>query len=621
MALIVSAATGNFNATATWVGGVVPTIGDEAQAANGHTVTITANTTCDMVSNAGTGTFVINSGVILTANVQNKASTNNIPCIGYSGTGASPRIVGNLTGGTAYYRSAVLNAGSGSIEIQGNCVGGNDAPAVLNTGAGTITISGNLTGGTGGNGHAVLNNLNGSIIVTSGNVIGGAVSAINNASGGSVTVNGNVTGGTAAGSAGVRNASTSTAVTITGTCTGGTNATASGIINVLTGSVTLNGSSIGGTGTSAGPGVQNSSTGNVFVTRAVGNGVGPGSTGISAAVGVANAGLGIVEIEALEYGTRGQSPTSGTGIRLKKANTNVAVFNFCDTAGAKTLIDATQNAAMPAASNVRSGVSYASGALTGSCAVPAASSVAFGVPVDNTSGTAVLTPAAIRAELATELERIDTTISSRLSPSGTLATVTTLTNAPTVPTAAEIAAAVEGSLLNEADGQAVLNAIVGAIGNQNLSEVSLVAAIRSDLERSGGKLDSIPTTAAPTAAQNATAVWGASAKVITGGVVDTLTNAPASVTPSDIWSHSARTLTSASGPTAIEIRQEMDSNSTKLANLDSTVSSRLAGSAYTAPSNSDIAAIKGKTDLLETTRLAQCSTVATTGAQLAAALS
>jgi hypothetical protein len=419
----------------------------------------------------------------------------------------------------------------------------------------------------------------------------------------------------------VRNASTSTAVTITGTCTGGTNATASGIINVLTGSVTLNGSSIGGTGTSAGPGVQNSSTGNVFVTRAVGNGFGPGSTGISAAVGVANAGLGIVEIEALEYGTRGQSPTSGTGIRLKKANTNVAVFNFCDTAGAKTLIDATQNAAMPAASNVRSGVSYASGALTGSCAVPAASSVAFGVPVDNTSGTAVLTPAAIRAELATELERIDTTISSRLSPSGTLATVTTLTNAPTVPTAAEIAAAVEGSLLNEADGQAVLNAIVGAIGNQNLSEVSLVAAIRSDLERSGGKLDSIPTTAAPTAAQNATAVWGASAKVITGGVVDTLTNAPASVTPSDIWSHSARTLTSASGPTAIEIRQEMDSNSTKLANLDSTVSSRLAGSAYTAPSNSDIAAIKGKTDLLETTRLAQCSTVATTGAQLAAALS
>ena len=116
-----------------------------------------------------------------------------------------------------------------------------------------------------------------------------------------------------------------------------------------------------------------------------------------------------------------------------------------------------------------------------------------------------------------------------------------------------------------------------------------------------------------------------------------------------------------SAPTVTDIRAEMDSNSTKLANLDATVSSRLAtsgytapptpptaaanatavrtelatelarvdaavstrlaGSAYTAPSNSDVTAIKAKTDLLETTRLAQCSTVATTGAQIAAALS
>lgn len=59
-------------------------------------------------------------------------------------------------------------------------------------------------------------------------------------------------------------------------------------------------------------------------------------------------------------------------------------------------------------------------------------------------------------------------------------------------TAAErtaIATAVEGAILNEGDGQAVLNAIVTAIGNTNLSEVSLVAAIRADLERSGGLLE------------------------------------------------------------------------------------------------------------------------------------
>jgi hypothetical protein len=69
---------------------------------------------------------------------------------------------------------------------------------------------------------------------------------------------------------------------------------------------------------------------------------------------------------------------------------------------------------------------------------------------------------------------------------------------------------------------------------------------------------------------------------------------------------------------ASAVRSEL---STELARVDQAISSRLAGSAYTAPANSDVSAIKAKTDLLETTRLAQCSTVATTGAQLAAALS
>jgi hypothetical protein len=207
----------------------------------------------------------------------------------------------------------------------------------------------------------------------------------------------------------------------------------------------------------------------------------------------------------------------------------------------------------------------------------------YTAPTSAPSASTVAT--AVRTELGTELGRIDQSISSRLASA----------DYTTPPTPAQISAAVEGSLLNEADGQAVLNALVGAIGNQNVDEIALVAAVRADLERTGGKIDSIPTTAAPTAAQNASAVWGASAKVITGGVVDTLTNAPASVTPSDIWSHSARTLTSASGPTAVEIRQEIDANSTK---LDVAVGTRLADADYVEPANSDVAAIKAKTDAL-----------------------
>lgn len=54
-----------------------------------------------------------------------------------------------------------------------------------------------------------------------------------------------------------------------------------------------------------------------------------------------------------------------------------------------------------------------------------------------------------------------------------------------------IAEAVELAILNETDGRAVLNAIVGAIGNSNVDEIALVAAIRVDLERNTGLMDSI----------------------------------------------------------------------------------------------------------------------------------
>lgn len=75
----------------------------------------------------------------------------------------------------------------------------------------------------------------------------------------------------------------------------------------------------------------------------------------------------------------------------------------------------------------------------------------------------------------------------------------TLTSIPdatlSAATIAAIATAVEQSILNEGDGTQVLNAIVGAIGNTNVDEVALVAAIRVDLERAGGSIDLIETKA------------------------------------------------------------------------------------------------------------------------------
>jgi hypothetical protein len=74
-------------------------------------------------------------------------------------------------------------------------------------------------------------------------------------------------------------------------------------------------------------------------------------------------------------------------------------------------------------------------------------------------------------------------------------------------------------------------------------------------------------------------------------------------TAEQIWSYVSRELTTPGAdpvvvPSAADIRSEMDANSTKLAHLDADVSTRLAASGYTAPDNTDIAAIKAKTDLI-----------------------
>ena len=506
---------GNINATDVWAtapagtASAVTFVAGDVLMANSFAITVNISTnlgSTGQVRNDATsgatagGGFVLSDGVTLTANVFAGAS----PCVSISGT-VSASVVGNLNGGTGTGGRAINHSSSGLLTVTATTIAAgsaSDTNGILASGSGSTSITcTSLSAGTGSN-----------------NTPGLRLDST-----GSHSFSGNATGGSLVGCHAYQ-LNAATTATLTGNFTGGSNATAYGAINSVLGNLNIVGQSIGGT---AAPGAHNTSTGTISVTRAVGNGFGPGSTGLTAAAGVNNAAMGVVEFQEIEFGLRGQPPLTGTGFRLKKANTNVAVFNYADTAGAKTLIDATQNAAMPAATDVRFGVSYASGALTGSAYIPAAGSVSLGVPVDATTGTAVLTPAAVWSH------------ATRTITGGMVDTATTLTNSPDVPTEAEIASA----------------------------------------------------------------VWGAATKEITGGTVTTLTNAPSVPSASAI---------------ASQVRSEL---SVELGRVDQAISSRLAGSAYTAPANSDIAAVKAKTDLLETTRLAQCSTVATTGAQLAAALS
>lgn len=59
-----------------------------------------------------------------------------------------------------------------------------------------------------------------------------------------------------------------------------------------------------------------------------------------------------------------------------------------------------------------------------------------------------------------------------------------------------LAAVIEAALLADGDGQAFVNAIVAAIGNTNVDQAVLIAAIRADIERAGGMLSTKATLAA-----------------------------------------------------------------------------------------------------------------------------
>ena len=74
---------------------------------------------------------------------------------------------------------------------------------------------------------------------------------------------------------------------------------------------------------------------------------------------------------------------------------------------------------------------------------------------------------------------------------------------------------------------------------------------------------------------------------------------PAGLTAAQVWSAPARTLTSTSAPTDVQVAGAVRAElATELGRIDASVSSRLPASSYTAPDNAGVAAIKAKTDAL-----------------------
>lgn len=359
MATYFARSNGNINGsiwatTPSGTGSTVTFVAGDVLVANSFTVTVNVSTDLggtgevrnDTTGGATAGgLFSLSNGVTLMANVFAGSAT----CVTLAST-ASATVVGNVTGGTAASAFGVSFTSTGTLTLTGSVTGGT-AAAGLNVGAaGTLTMTGNVSSSSSLNGRGINN--------------AGFLSTLN--------ITGNVTGTSNAEGIAGNSAYNST---ITG------NVTANGMTLISSSVVTIVGTATGGVNA----GVTGSTASQLTVTRAKG---GPLA---SSAVGVASAATtGWTTVEEIEYGDLGASPTSGS-IRFVDKGSNVAVMYRFNTSK-KTLTDASASSALlPATSDVRKNIVYNAGTFIGTMNVPAAASVALGVAVDNTTGTAVLT--------------------------------------------------------------------------------------------------------------------------------------------------------------------------------------------------------------------------------------
>jgi len=313
--------------------------------------------------------------------------------------GGIVNITGNVTGGTGGSDGAYNTAG-GTVTIRGNVNSGGTSGASIgatNAGTGTLSITGNITAGTINNAYGVFHSANGIVNIT-GAVTGGTAAGthgVMNNSTGTIYISGDVTGGSGAGASGCLNVTTGT-VYISGNAIGGSNATDSGGIiavgaqNSAGGSIFINGTAIP---SSVVPGARNQGNGLLYVTKAIGNQFGLGSVGINSVVGLANNSQnGRVYVEQVEFGPRGATPISGP-VYILPSNRNT-LTGYTTALGTPVTFYNSLSVSnlLPPVSSVQAGVVYNVGNSVGAMTVPSASAVQFGVPVDNTTGTAALQP-------------------------------------------------------------------------------------------------------------------------------------------------------------------------------------------------------------------------------------
>lgn len=347
MATITSAQTGNWSATTTWVGGVVPTAADDVVITSTHVVTADVDITVLTITSDASGQLLVNSARNITCTasggitVNSTAASTQVTFVNI--TASSPNIV-NITANITYQSLVV----SGTV---------NPRAGVVINGTATTNIIGNvITNVTQADsqpivGHAIFVNVSNAVLNITGNVTGGLLATFLKHGICLVSSSGLVAN-----------------ITITGNCTARVGS-----------AVAYNGSNYNG------------------LIRA--SGTVTGSSSVAALIGC----LPSLQVQAggVITNTVAIPAISSPFVRLLSTVPTQWLFQTENALVNKTLYDTTSLPSLPAITDVRNAVSYANGTLTGTLVVPAANTVTAGVTYDNgTVGTAQNTAASFLAALS-----------------------------------------------------------------------------------------------------------------------------------------------------------------------------------------------------------------------------
>ena len=537
-------ATGNWSAGATWAGGAVPpNAAGHSIYSNGFTVTIDQNVNVALITNAlNTGTFV-GGGTAAAGggfsmpnafNVTSNVASSTATCLTISAsTGTITMSGSSLSTGATASTSAVLLTSTATLNMTGYTCSPPLATfsyAVALSGNGTINLTSFIVNGSGGAGTIYnINNSSSSGTInfyTSTISPSNTICVLNNATGFMSFTNCIINGAGSSTAIGISNSAT---ITVTG---GNVNAGAGGVAISSNGTLIVTGASINATnGASAISASGTARISGTFVNAT------NGQQAIFSSRWILNTAPTASYIQQALDGIN-----TGSYVRFYTADNSLTQANPTD---------------------VRTGVSYAAGNLTGRLTVPACGSVALSVNYGPSMPfTATL--------------------------NGTTATATLAYSYPLV---VGDSITVTGASNTEWNSTYTIASVVSGT-----SVTFIVPATHSATAGSGATMQTTGTAVLDPAAV-ASAVWGAASRTITGGTVTTLTNSPNVPSAAAI---------------ADEVRVEL---ATELGRIDAPISGATAPSAATV-------ATSVRTELAtELARLAQCSTVATTGAQLAAALS